>query len=108
MSTQTGIQSNDELLEFFGKCREGKSRGKYRMIKVIIANEALTLDETKETKGTWKEDWDNFVLRAIDDNEPCYLLYRYVKKLPYASINSMGPDFILDWMKKRETSSSGS
>jgi len=50
------------------------------MIKVIIANEALTLDETKETKGTWKEDWDNFVLRAIDDNEPCYLLYRLDEK----------------------------
>ena len=78
MSTQTGIQANDQLREFFGKCREGNVRGRYRMIKVIIANETLTLDEAKETKGSWKDDWDGYVLRAIDENEPCYILYRYV------------------------------
>ena len=77
MSTQTGITANDELREFFGKCREGNARGRYRMIKVIIANETLTLDEAKETKGSWKDDWDGYVLRAIDENEPCYMLYRY-------------------------------
>ena len=76
MSTQTGITANDQLREFFGKCREGNSRGKYRMLKVIISQEELALDEAKETKGTWKNDWDELVLSAIDDNEPCYLLYR--------------------------------
>ena len=78
MSNQTGIVSNDELLEFFGKCREGKARDKFRLVKVIIVNEQLALDEAKETKGSWKEDWDGYVLRTIDDNEPCYLLYRFV------------------------------
>ena len=78
MSNQTGIVSNDELLEFFGKCREGKARDKFRLVKVIIVNEQLALDEAKETKGSWKEDWDGYVLRVIDDNEPCYLLYRFV------------------------------
>ena len=76
MSTQTGITANDQLRAFFGKCREESSRGKYRMLKVIISQEELTLDEAKETKGTWKNDWDELVLGAIDDNEPCYLLYR--------------------------------
>lgn len=80
MSTQTGITANDKLREFFGKCREGHSRGKYRMLKVIISQEELTLDEAKETKGTWKNDWDELVLSAIDDNEPCYLLYRLDEK----------------------------
>ena len=51
MSNQTGIVSNDELLEFFGKCREGKARDKFRLVKVIIVNEQLALDEAKETKG---------------------------------------------------------
>jgi twinfilin-like protein len=78
MSNQTGIIANDELLEFFGKCREGKARDKFRIVKVIIVNEQLALDEAKETKGSWKEDWDGYVLRTIDDNEPCYLLYRFV------------------------------
>ena len=76
MSTQTGIHADDKLMNFFGKCREEKSRGKYRMIKVVISQEQLVLDEAKETKSTWKDDWDGYVLKAIDDNEPCYLLYR--------------------------------
>ena len=76
MSTQTGISANDELMAFFGKCREEKNRGKFRMIKVVITNEQLVLDEAHETRGDWKHDWDKLVLKAIDDNEPCYLLYR--------------------------------
>ena len=76
MSTQTGITANDKLREFFGKCREGSSRAKYRLLKVVIENEELALDEAKETKGSWKDDWDTFVLKSIDNNDPCYLLYR--------------------------------
>ena len=78
MGTQTGIKANDELRDFFGKCREGNARDRYRLVKVVIINEQLTLDESKETKGNWKEDWDGYVLSVIDDNEPCYLLYRFV------------------------------
>ena len=47
------------------------------MIKVVIANEELTLDLSKEAIDDWKQDWDKMVLRAIDSDEPCYLLYRY-------------------------------
>ena len=57
-STQTGIKANDELRRFFGKCRESDKRAKYRMIKVIIDNEELTLEEAHESKGSWKDDWD--------------------------------------------------
>jgi hypothetical protein len=76
MSTQTGISANDELRDFFGKCREGKARARYRMLKIAISKEQLALDEATEAKGSWKEDWDGSVLKAIDENEPCYLLYR--------------------------------
>ncbi len=41
MSTQTGIKANDELREFFAKCRESKGRAKYRMLKIVIANEVI-------------------------------------------------------------------
>ena len=81
MSTQTGIRANEELHKFFAKCRDGESRSKYRMIKVVISNEELTLDLSKETSGDWKQDWDKMVLRSIDNDEPCYLLYRYVGKI---------------------------
>ena len=76
MSTQTGIRANDDLKSFFAKCR-GENRTKYRMIKVVIANEELTLDMSKEASGDWKQDWDKLVLRSIESDEPCYLLYRY-------------------------------
>jgi len=75
MSTQTGIRANDELKQFFAKCR-GENRTKYRMIKVVIANEELTLDMSKEASGDWKQDWDKLVLRSIENDDPCYLLYR--------------------------------
>ena len=80
MSTQTGIRANDELKQFFAKCR-GENRTKYRMIKVVIANEELTLDMSKEASGDWKQDWDKLVLRSIENDDPCYLLYRYLKAL---------------------------
>merc|ERR1739844_802757 len=76
MSTQTGIKANQELNDFFAKCKEDNSRSKYRMIKVVISNEELSLDISKETSGDWKQDWDKMVLRSIETNEPCYLFYR--------------------------------
>ena len=80
MSTQTGIRANDDLKSFFAKCR-GENRTKYRMIKVVIANEELTLDMSKEASGDWKQDWDKLVLRSIESDDPCYLLYRYLSEL---------------------------
>lgn len=76
MSTQTGIRANEELNQFFAKCKDVESRSRYRMIKVVISNEELTLELSKETVGDWKQDWDKMVLRSIDNDEPCYLLYR--------------------------------
>ena len=34
---------------------------------MIISNETLVLDEAKETKGSWSQDWDGYVLPAIDE-----------------------------------------
>jgi hypothetical protein len=31
-----------------------------------------------ETSGDWRKDWNKNVLKALDDDEPCYLLYRLV------------------------------
>ena len=59
MSNQTGIVSNDELLEFFGKCREGKARDKFRLVKVIIVNEQLALDPD--------DDFERYILLDLDD-----------------------------------------
>ena len=80
MSTQTGIRANEELNQFFAKCKDVESRSRYRMIKIVISNEELSFDLSKEAVGDWKQDWDKMVLRSIDNDEPCYLLYRYTNQ----------------------------
>ncbi len=73
MSTQTGIRPDDRLSAFFGHCRSGR----HRLIKVRIRDEAMVLDQAQEAIGTWKQDWDRMVPGAVEEAEPCYLLYRY-------------------------------
>jgi len=72
MSHQTGIRANEQLRIFFGKCRNGD----VRLIKVSIQDEALALDEYREPIGTWEEDYDRLVLAMLQDEQPCFILYR--------------------------------
>ena len=55
---------------------ERDKASRFRMFKVVIAKEALALDGHHEARGTWERDWDPMVLGAIEENEPCYILYR--------------------------------
>ena len=74
MSTQTGIRANSGLLDFFGQCRDGS--GRVRLVKVMIEKESLAMDGHWERQGTWDQDWDKLVLRSVEENQPCYLLFR--------------------------------
>nr|CAD7200376.1 unnamed protein product [Timema douglasi]CAD7395128.1 unnamed protein product [Timema poppensis] len=76
MSHQTGIKANDDLKKFFGKCRNGK----IRVFKVSIVEEELALTSFKEPVGAWEEDYDNYVISMIIDEQPCYILYRLDSK----------------------------
>lgn len=72
MSHQTGIKASDELREFFA----GSKDGRVRVIKVAIENEQLVLDRHSGASGTWEEDYDMMVLPLLEDDHPCYILYR--------------------------------
>jgi len=74
MSHQTGIQANEELRKFFGKCRDGKIRA----VKVSIQNEQLALTKAvEEVKGNcWDKCFDKLVGPLVEKNQPCYILYR--------------------------------
>ncbi|XP_065347245.1 twinfilin [Cloeon dipterum] len=72
MSHQTGIKANNDLKQFFGKCRDGK----VRIFKVSIENEELVLADHKKSRGTWEQDYDSSVLPLVKEQQPCYLLYR--------------------------------
>ncbi|XP_051777323.1 twinfilin-2 isoform X1 [Erpetoichthys calabaricus] len=72
MSHQTGIHATPELKEFFAKARNGS----VRLIKVVIEDEQLVLGAYKEPSRSWEKDYDSFILPTLDDQEPCYILYR--------------------------------
>lgn len=76
MSHQTGIKANEELKTFFAKCKDAT----IRLIKIVIHNEQLCLDNHKKVQHTWDKDFDSFVQPLIEENQPCYLLYRLDSK----------------------------
>ncbi|XP_030812505.1 twinfilin-2 isoform X2 [Camarhynchus parvulus] len=72
MTHQTGIHATTELRDFFAKARNGS----VRLIKVIIEDEQLVLGAHKELSRRWDADYDTLVLPLLDEQQPCYVLYR--------------------------------
>ncbi|XP_062466291.1 twinfilin-2 isoform X1 [Pezoporus occidentalis] len=72
MTHQTGIHATTELRDFFAKARNGS----VRLIKVIIEDEQLVLGAHRELSRRWDADYDAFVLPLLDEQQPCYVLYR--------------------------------
>lgn len=74
MSHQTGIKANNELKEFFRCCRDGSIRA----VKISINEEQLALATyTKDKQSyTWDKCFDKVVLPLVEENQPCYILYR--------------------------------
>ncbi|XP_041080869.1 twinfilin-2-like isoform X2 [Polyodon spathula] len=72
MAHQTGINATPELKEFLFKARNGS----VRLIKVLIEDEQLVLGAYKEPSQSWDQDYDRFLLPLLEEDEPCYILYR--------------------------------
>ncbi|XP_053572711.1 twinfilin-1 [Bombina bombina] len=72
MSHQTGIQASDEVRDTFAQARNGK----YRMLKLDIEDEQLTVSNRAKHAGSWEQDYDSFILPLLEDKQPCYILYR--------------------------------
>nr|CAG4646446.1 EOG090X0A90 [Macrothrix elegans] len=85
MSHQTGIRANDELVSFFGKCRDGQ----VRVFRVSILNEELSINGFAKKQADWEKDFDNLVPHLINKDQPAYLLYRL------DSVNSLGYEWLL-------------
>lgn len=51
--------------------------------------EELVLSATKDCINTWDKDYDTLIKPLIEENQPCYLLYRFDTK------NSSGFDWLL-------------
>ncbi|KAM3878511.1 twinfilin-2 [Diretmus argenteus] len=61
-----------ELREFLARGRGGA----LRLIQVLIQDEQLVLGAFRELEKSWDQDYDHFLLPLLDDQEPCYILYR--------------------------------
>ncbi|KAF5290005.1 hypothetical protein FQR65_LT11671 [Abscondita terminalis] len=78
MSHQTGIKANDSLKSFFKHCRDGSIRA----AKISIKEEQLILSSSiKDKKGTtWDSSFDKIITPLLEENQPCYILYRFDSK----------------------------
>lgn len=92
MSHQTGITANEKLLKVFGKAKDGKIRA----IKVSIENEQLTCAAIQDVKKDWEKDYDRCIVPLIEENIPCYILYRLDKKTSLGSYGWLLLSYIPD------------
>ncbi|KAG8439747.1 hypothetical protein GDO86_005790 [Hymenochirus boettgeri] len=72
MSHQTGIQASEDVTEMFATARNGK----YRLLKLDIKDEQLTVSAYEKPVNSWDKEYDRFVLALLEDKQPCYILYR--------------------------------
>ncbi|CAH2278003.1 twinfilin-1 isoform X2 [Pelobates cultripes] len=72
MSHQTGIEASDKVRELFAKARNGK----YRLLKLDIEDEKLTVSSYEKPVDSWDREFDAYILPLLEDKHPCYILYR--------------------------------
>ncbi|KAK0420417.1 hypothetical protein QR680_014671 [Steinernema hermaphroditum] len=69
MACQT---ADRELHALFEDCKEGK----VRLAKIVVRNEALSLNFKDAGSDDWKADWRKNLPSCIDAYEPCYILFK--------------------------------
>ncbi|KAJ4938532.1 hypothetical protein JOQ06_003145 [Pogonophryne albipinna] len=95
MSHQTGIQAGNDVKDIFAKARNGD---KYRVIKIVIEAEQLTMGTTGKASKKWDQEYDSLVVPLLEDDVPCYVLYRL------DSTNNQGYEWIfLAWSPDNST-----
>ncbi|KAM4619551.1 twinfilin-1a [Polymixia lowei] len=73
MSHQTGIQAGNDVKDIFASARNGDQ---YRVLKIVIEDEQLTMGDTRHASLPWDQEYDSLVLPLLEDDLPCYILYR--------------------------------
>ncbi|XP_070686218.1 twinfilin-1a [Pempheris klunzingeri] len=95
MSHQTGIQAGNDVKDIFASARSGDQ---YRVLKIVIEDEQLTLGSSRKASKKWDQEYDSLVLPLIEEDVPCYILYRL------DSTNNQGYEWILlAWSPDKST-----
>ncbi|CAL1594398.1 unnamed protein product [Knipowitschia caucasica] len=93
MSHQTGIQAGNDVKDVFANARSGDD---YRLVKIVIEDEQLTFGTSRKASKSWDSEYDPLVLPLLEDDVPCYILYRL------DSQNNQGYEWIfLAWSPDR-------
>lgn len=72
------------MKDIFASARNGD----YRVLKIVIEDEQLVLGETRKASRSWEEDYNSLVLPLLENDLPCYILYRL------DSTNSLGHEWV--------------
>ncbi|KAK2917627.1 twinfilin-1a [Channa argus] len=89
MSHQTGILAGNDVKDIFASAKSGDQ---YRVLKIVIKDEQLTLGASRKASKKWDQEYDSLVLPLLEDDVPCYILYRL------DSSNNQGHEWIfLAW-----------
>lgn len=73
MSHQTGIKAGNDVKDVFATARSGDQ---YRVLKIVIDGEQLSMGTTGRASKKWDQEYDSLVLPLLEDDVPCYILYR--------------------------------
>uniref|UniRef100_A0A8C6U2Q3 Twinfilin-1 n=1 Tax=Neogobius melanostomus TaxID=47308 RepID=A0A8C6U2Q3_9GOBI len=65
--------AGNDVKDIFANARAGDE---YRLVKVVIDNEQLTLGTYKKASRSWEQEYDSLVLPLLENDVPCYILYR--------------------------------
>uniref|UniRef100_A0A8C7ZXL3 Twinfilin-1 n=1 Tax=Oryzias sinensis TaxID=183150 RepID=A0A8C7ZXL3_9TELE len=80
------LATGNEVKNIFACARSGDE---YRALKIVIEDEQLSLGTTRKASKKWDQEYDSLVLPLLDDDMPCYILYRL------DSTNNQGFEWIL-------------
>uniref|UniRef100_A0A8B9JZ11 Twinfilin-1 n=1 Tax=Astyanax mexicanus TaxID=7994 RepID=A0A8B9JZ11_ASTMX len=76
--------SSREVKDIFASARNGD----FRVLKIVIEDEQLVLGDTRKASRGWEEDYNTLVLPLLENDLPCYILYRL------DSTNSLGHEWV--------------
>uniref|UniRef100_A0A3B4YNY9 Twinfilin-1 n=1 Tax=Seriola lalandi dorsalis TaxID=1841481 RepID=A0A3B4YNY9_SERLL len=89
------FSAGNDVKDVFANARSGDQ---YRVLKIVIEDEQLSLGATRKASKKWDQEYDSLVLPLLEDDVPCYVLYRL------DSTNNQGYEWIfLAWSPDHST-----
>uniref|UniRef100_I3JQ43 Twinfilin-1 n=1 Tax=Oreochromis niloticus TaxID=8128 RepID=I3JQ43_ORENI len=67
------FSAGNDVKDIFASAKSGDQ---YRALKIVIKDEQLTLGASRKASKKWDQEYDSLVLPLLDDDVPCYVLYR--------------------------------